>query len=109
MVQFLVKMKICSVSGYEKVLIKSSDFNVEVNPVARQNQIVARIYILSGAKQCTSLIDISETNTKLNQEICDALLGLHAFTCCDSVSAFLGKSKKVPTSTSSNAKFRNVY
>ena len=39
------------------------------------------------------LIDISEINTKLNQEVCDALLGLDAFTGCDSLSAFLGKGK----------------
>ena len=90
-------MKICSVSEYEKVLIKSSDSDVEVISVAFQNKIAARIYILSGTKQRMRLIDISEINTKLNQEIYDALLGLHAFTGCDSVSAFLGKGKKNPS------------
>ena len=59
-------------------------------------------------------IDISEINTKLNQEVCDALLGLHAFTGCDSASAFLGKGKKkdgpkMPTSRSSNAKLVDDY
>ena len=59
-------MKICSVSGYEKVLIKSTDSDVEVIFVALQNRMAARIYILSGTKQRTRLIDISEINTKLN-------------------------------------------
>ena len=40
------------------------------------------------------LIDISESTQSLNQDVCDALLGLHAFTGCDSMSAFLGKGKK---------------
>ena len=66
-----------AVSGYEKVVIKSSDSDVEVISVALQNKITARIYILSGTKQRTKLIDISEMNTKLSQEVCDALLGLH--------------------------------
>ena len=69
-----------SFSGYEKVVIKSSDSDVEVISVALQHKIAARIYILSGTKQRMRLIDISEINTKLTQEVCDALLGLHAFT-----------------------------
>ena len=72
-----------AVSGYEKVVIKFSDSDVEV---------AGRIYILSGTKQRMRLIDISEINTKLDQEVCDALLGLYAFTGCDSVSAFLGNA-----------------
>ena len=48
------------------------------------------------------LIDISEINTKLNKEVYDALLGLHAFTGCYSVSAFLGKTREKPWRSSRN-------
>ena len=82
-----------AVSGYKKVVIKCSDSDVEVISVALQHKIAARIYILSGTKQRLRLIDISDINKKLTQEVCDALLGLHAFIGCDSVSAFLGKGK----------------
>ena len=102
-----------AVSGYEKLVIKSSDSDVEVISVALQNKIAARIHILSGTRQSMRLIgmrliDILEINIKLTQEVCDASLGLHGFTGCDSVSAFLGDRPKVPTSTSSNAKFGNL-
>ena len=83
-----------AVSGHEKVKIKSSDSDVEVISIALQHKIAARIYILSGTKHRMRLIDISEINTKLTQEVCDALLGLHAFIGCDSMNAFLGKGKK---------------
>ena len=39
-----------AVSGYEKVVIKSSDSDVEVISVALQNKIAARIHILSGTR-----------------------------------------------------------
>ena len=106
--RFLLHANHAAVSGYEKVVIKSSASDVEVISVALQHKIAARIYILSGTKQRMRLIDISEINTKLTQEVCDALLGLHAFTGCNSVSAFLGDRPKMPTSTSNNAKFGNL-
>ena len=92
--RLLIDANHAAVSGYEKVVIKSSDSDVEVISVALQHKIATRIYILSGTKQRMRLIDISEINTKLNLEVCDALLSLHAFTGCDSASAFLGKGKK---------------
>ena len=81
-------------SRYDKAVIKSSDSDVEVISGALQHKIDARIYILSGTKQRMRIVDISEINNHFDPEVCDALLGLHAFTGCDSVSAFLGKGKK---------------
>ena len=104
-----------AVSEDEKVVIKSSDSDVEVISVALWHKIATRIYILSATKHCMRLIDISEINTKFTQEVCNALLGLHAFTGCDSVSAFLGKGKKKALQIVQNAhkyvnhaKFGNV-
>ena len=91
-----------AVSGYGKVVIQSSDSHIEVISVALQHKI-ARIYILSKTKQLMRPIIISEINTKLNQEVCDALLGLRAFTGCDSVNAFLEKGKKKPWRSLKNA------
>ena len=56
-----------AVSGYEKVVIKFSDSDLEVISVALQHKIAARIYILSGTKRRMRLIDISEINTNLTQ------------------------------------------
>ena len=48
-----------AVSGYEKLVIKSSDSDVEVISCALQHKIATKIYILSGTKQRMRLIDIS--------------------------------------------------
>ena len=85
-----------AVSGYEEVIIKSSDSDVEVISVALQNKIAARIHILSGTRQSMRLTDILEISTKLTQEVCDASLGLHAFTGCDTLRLFLEMVQKCP-------------
>ena len=104
-----------AVSEDEKVVIKSSDSDVEVISIALWHKIATRIYILSATKHCMRLIDISEINIKFTQDVCNALLGLHAFTGCESVSAFLGKGKKKALQIVQNAykyvnhaKFGNV-
>ena len=42
------------------------------------------------------IINITELGTKVGQEKCQAILGLHIFTGCDSISAFKGKGKTKP-------------
>ena len=39
------------------------------------------------------IINITELGIKVGQEKCQAILGLHIFTGCDSISAFKGKGK----------------
>jgi 5'-3' exonuclease len=45
------------------------------------------------------LIDITKLAQQYQQELCTALLGLHAFTRCDTMSAFkgIGKVKAIKT------------
>ena len=42
------------------------------------------------------IINITELGIKLGQEKCQAIIGLHIFTGCDSISAFMGKGKRNP-------------
>ena len=51
-------------------------------------------FILSGTKSRMRYIDISQIVENLEDNIWNTLIGLHAFTGCDSVSAFVGKGKK---------------
>ena len=37
------------------------------------------------------LVDISKVGTSIDNKVCRALVGMHAYTGCDSVSAFAGK------------------
>ena len=45
------------------------------------------------------LIDITKLAQQYQQELCTALLGLHAFTRCDTTSAFKGAGKVKPIKT----------
>ena len=42
------------------------------------------------------IIKFTELGIKLGQEKCQAIIGLHIFTRCDSISAFMGKGKTNP-------------
>ena len=54
-IRLLLHANHAAVSGYEKLVIKSSDSDVEVISVALQNKIAARIHILSGTRQSMRL------------------------------------------------------
>lgn len=45
-------------------------------------------------KTTNIFLEISATGDAAKPHLCDALPGLHAFTSCDSTSAFSGKGKK---------------
>ena len=54
---------------------------------------VSNIYIRRGTETRTRYVNISRLARTLGPEKCKALLGAHAFTGCDSVSAFSGRGK----------------
>ena len=56
-------------------------------------EISASLYILSGTKSGTRYIGMSQIVENLGDNICNALIGLHAFTGCESVSTFVGGGK----------------
>ena len=80
--------------GHSKIIIKSSDVDVEVIFIHHAKEISASLFILSGTKSRMMYIDITQIVENLGDNICNALIGLHTFTGCDSVSAFVGKGKK---------------
>ena len=55
-------------------------------------------------------IDVTTLATSLSSEYCTALLGLHAFTGCDTTSAFKGKGKvKALKIMQNDARFQNAF
>ena len=80
--------------GFSSILIKSSDTDVKVLAVYFKERIQSRLFILSGTKNRSRCVDIGEISNNLGKELCAALPGLHAFTGCDTTSAFVGKGKK---------------
>ncbi|KAL8619632.1 hypothetical protein ACOMHN_019687 [Nucella lapillus] len=80
-------------AGYEAVMISSNDTDVLVLNIAFCGAIKAPLYQRSGTSTRTQLIDIGKVASSLGPSVCTALLGLHAYTGCDSVSSFAGKGK----------------
>ncbi len=63
------------------------------------NQIRTKLYLKCGTKARERYIDVNKLASVLNAKSpdrCAALLGFHAFTGCDSVSAFAGQGKVGP-------------
>ena len=52
------------------------------------------VFFRTGTKQRTKVIRLHTVSSKLGNDVCSDLVGLHAFTGCDSTSAFVGKGKK---------------
>ena len=80
-------------SGSKAVIITAEDTDVLVLCLAFHKIIPCPIYRKRGTQNRTWFIDISKLGKALGEGICDSLIGLHAFTGCDTVSAFAGHGK----------------
>ena len=83
-----------SQNGHQSILIKSSDTDVEILACYYADKISSELYLHLGTQAKARLINISTLTAHLGPPVCNALLGLHALTGCDTVSAFAGKAKK---------------
>ena len=79
------------------VTIKSTDTYVMVLSLAKfQDFHGCLLLFMTGSCSKNRIFNITELGIKLGQEKCQAILGLHIFTGCDSISAFEGKGKTNP-------------
>jgi len=79
--------------GFNSVLVCSEDTDVFIMSLAFSNEIGASLFMKSGTRTRTKVIDITKVAASLGPEVCKGVLGMHAFTGCDTVSAFAGKGK----------------
>ena len=79
--------------GYEAVVVNSEDTDVFILLLGFSNSINTKLYMRIGTRTRTRLIDIAKVVQSTGREVCEALIGLHAFTGCDTVSSFAGKGK----------------
>ena len=80
-------------SGYTSVTVIADDTDVMILCLAFVHQIYCDIYIGCGNKNRTKLLSINKIASTLGKEVCESLLGYHAYTGCDTVSAFSGQGK----------------
>ena len=80
-------------TGYSTVVTMSEDTDVFVLSLAFKGFILRPMFVKRNQQTRTIYIDASRIARMLGSELCRSLPGLHAFTGCDSVSAFSGKGK----------------
>ena len=96
--------------AYPTVIVISEDTDVLVILLAMNSEIGNRILLRRGKKNQIRMIDINNMGILLGNQVCQGLIGLHAWTGCDSVSAFVGKGKvKAFNMIRKNTKFRDTF
>ena len=80
-------------TGSKAVIVTAEDTDVMLLCLAFQKDIPCPIYQKCGTQNRTRFADISKLALSLGEIFCDSLIGLHAFTGCDTVSAFASRGK----------------
>ena len=79
--------------GFNSVLICSEDTDVFIISLAFSNEIGASLFIKCETRMGIKFVHITNVAASLGPEVCKGVFGMHAFTGCDTVSAFAGKGK----------------
>jgi len=80
-------------SNFIAVVIVSGDTDVFLLLIAFKNEITASLYWKSGTQARVKYIEIQKITRVLGDSVCKAIIGMHSFTGCDSVSTFAGHGK----------------
>ena len=91
--RLLLHAEHASRSGSKSVVIVSEDTDVFLLCLACQEFLSADVVLKCGDKNRVRYLDIRNLTNAIGRDMCQALLGMHAFTGCDTVSAFFGKGK----------------
>ena len=80
-------------TGSKAVIVTSKDTDVMLLCLAFQKDIPCPIYQTCKTQNSTRFVEISKLAWSLGDSIRDSLVELHAFTGCDTVSAFASRRK----------------
>ena len=80
-------------SGYKAVVINAENTDVLILCLGFSKDISCAICQKCGTQNRTRFLDINMLVRSLGDSVCDALVGMHAYTSCDTVSAFAGRCK----------------
>jgi hypothetical protein len=73
-------------------------------------QLKAELYLKSGTGTRIHIISINAAAEKLGPNMCKALLGIHAFSGCDTVSAFAGRGKiRILNAVKKSVRFQELF
>ena len=79
--------------GYSAVVITAGDTDVLVLCLAFSADISCPLFQKCGTKNKVRYLDNTKLRQALGYRVCTALIGMHAYTGCDTVSAFAGRGK----------------
>ena len=82
-------------NDFETVTLVADDTDVFILSFSSCDKLNCNLFLKCGSKACERFIDIKKLALSLGKSVCKALLGLHSYTGCDTVSAFAGKGKVV--------------
>lgn len=77
----------------DNILIQSDDTDVFVFAVAMSFKININLFMHMGLWSNSRTVNVQKVATDVGENIFDALIGIHCFTDCDSVSCFKVKGK----------------
>lgn len=80
-------------TGYPAVVISSDDTDVFIMALAFHTEIASKLFQKCGTKERKLIIDITKIAASVGTDVCHGLIGMHAYTGCDTVSTFASKGK----------------
>ena len=80
-------------AGYKAVVITAKDTDVFVLCLAFNKDTPFPVYQKCGTQTRKRFLDIDKLTRSMGGNVCDALVWLHVFSGCDTVSAFTGRGK----------------
>ena len=91
--RFLLQALHAARTGSKAVIVTAEDTDGMLLCLAFQEDIHCPIYQKCGTQNRTRFVDISKLAWSLADSVCDSLIGIHAFTCYDTVIAFANRGK----------------
>jgi len=82
-----------SKQGHKAMIIVAEDTDVFILCLAFSKEMSSNLYMKCSMQNITRYVDISKLVSAIGDGVCQALVGLHAFTGSDTVSAFAGRGK----------------
>ena len=73
------------------IIIRSDDTNVFAIALATADKVSATLYMMMGPSSNSRIVSVSALSRKLGCKISAAVIVMHCFTGCDTVSTFKGK------------------
>ncbi len=79
--------------GYRSAIICADDIDIFILSLAMQGDMDISICQKFGTNNRTRYAEVKKIGRSLGHDVCNSLIGMHAYTGCDTVSCFAGKGK----------------